>query len=125
MSYFNQALAIIREIGNQTVESATLNNIGLVYKNQGQYDQALSYYNQALVIIREIGDRVGEGTTLNNIGAVYQSQGQYDQALSYYNQALVIKSDSTPRIQETHILAGHIICQLVDYLLFQQGIPDE
>ncbi len=39
--------------------------------------------------------------------------------------ALVVKSDSTPRIQETHILVGHIICQLVDYLLFQQGIPDE
>lgn len=39
--------------------------------------------------------------------------------------ALVVKSDSTPRIQETHILIGHIICQLVDYLLFQQGIPDE
>jgi D-sedoheptulose 7-phosphate isomerase len=39
--------------------------------------------------------------------------------------ALVVKSDSTPRIQETHILVGHIICQLVDYLLFQQDIPDE
>jgi D-sedoheptulose 7-phosphate isomerase len=39
--------------------------------------------------------------------------------------ALVVKSDSTPRIQETHILVGHIICQLVDYLLFQQGTPDE
>jgi D-sedoheptulose 7-phosphate isomerase len=35
--------------------------------------------------------------------------------------ALVVKTRSTPRIQETHILAGHIICQLVDYLLFQQG----
>jgi D-sedoheptulose 7-phosphate isomerase len=39
--------------------------------------------------------------------------------------ALMVKSDSPPRIQETHILVGHIICQLVDYLLFQQGVPDE
>lgn len=39
--------------------------------------------------------------------------------------ALVVKSNSTPRIQETHILVGHIICQLVDYILFQQGIVDE
>jgi D-sedoheptulose 7-phosphate isomerase len=39
--------------------------------------------------------------------------------------ALVVKSKSTPRIQETHILVGHIICQLVDYILFQQGIVDE
>ena len=39
--------------------------------------------------------------------------------------ALVVQSNSTPRIQETHILVGHIICQLVDYILFQQGIEDE
>ena len=39
--------------------------------------------------------------------------------------ALMVKSNSTPRIQETHILVGHIICQLVDYILFQQGNVDE
>ena len=33
--------------------------------------------------------------------------------------ALVVKSDRTPRVQETHILAGHIICELVEYILFQ------
>ena len=35
--------------------------------------------------------------------------------------SLIVESDSTPRIQETHILVGHLICQLVDYVLFQQG----
>ena len=39
--------------------------------------------------------------------------------------SLVVKSHTTPRIQETHILVGHIICELVDYILFQQGIPEE
>ncbi len=39
--------------------------------------------------------------------------------------ALVVKSDSTPRIQEVHILAGHILCHLVDYILFQRHISDE
>jgi D-sedoheptulose 7-phosphate isomerase len=37
--------------------------------------------------------------------------------------SLIVKSHATPRIQEAHILAGHIICELVDYILFQQGIP--
>jgi D-sedoheptulose 7-phosphate isomerase len=36
--------------------------------------------------------------------------------------ALVVNSETTPRIQETHILAGHIICQLVDYILFQNHL---
>ncbi|MCP4345228.1 MAG: D-sedoheptulose 7-phosphate isomerase [Desulfobacterales bacterium] len=29
-----------------------------------------------------------------------------------------VKSDSTPRIQETHNILGHIICDLVDRILF-------
>lgn len=41
------------------------------------------------------------------------------------DMALVVKAQSTPRVQESHILAGHIVCQLVDYLLFQQGINEE
>lgn len=35
------------------------------------------------------------------------------------DMALVVDSKVTARIQETHILAGHIVCQLVDHILFQ------
>jgi len=34
--------------------------------------------------------------------------------------ALLAKSDITARIQEAHILAGHILCHLVDYILFER-----
>lgn len=33
---------------------------------------------------------------------------------------LNVSSESTPRIQEVHITVGHVICQMVDYLLFQR-----
>jgi len=38
--------------------------------------------------------------------------------------ALVVKNNVTPRIQEAHILAGHILCHLVDYILFQRHSSD-
>jgi len=38
--------------------------------------------------------------------------------------ALVVKNNVTPRIQEAHILAGHILCHLVDYILFQRHLSD-
>ena len=41
------------------------------------------------------------------------------------DMALVVESHTTARIQEAHILAGHITCQLVDHILFQQGIKSE
>jgi D-sedoheptulose 7-phosphate isomerase len=34
---------------------------------------------------------------------------------------LIVPSDRTARIQESHIVAGHIICKLVDHILFQGG----
>jgi D-sedoheptulose 7-phosphate isomerase len=41
------------------------------------------------------------------------------------DMAMVVNNNTPPRVQETHILAGHIICQLVDYILFQQGTKDD
>jgi D-sedoheptulose 7-phosphate isomerase len=34
--------------------------------------------------------------------------------------ALVVPSRHTPRIQEVHITLGHVLCDLVDYLLFPE-----
>ena len=35
--------------------------------------------------------------------------------------ALIVDSRTTPRIQETHITAGHILCELVDRILFPES----
>jgi len=36
---------------------------------------------------------------------------------------LVVPSSSTPRIQETHILIGHILCEMVEHYLFFKVNP--
>ncbi len=41
------------------------------------------------------------------------------------DMALVVTSDNTARVQEAQILAGHILCHLVDYILVQKHLPDE
>ena len=33
---------------------------------------------------------------------------------------LAVENHKTPRIQEVHILIGHLICELVDYILFKK-----
>jgi D-sedoheptulose 7-phosphate isomerase len=38
--------------------------------------------------------------------------------------ALVVPSRQTPRIQEVHITLGHVLCDLVDYLLFPEKFQD-
>ncbi|MCD6173814.1 MAG: D-sedoheptulose 7-phosphate isomerase [Sulfurimonas sp.] len=36
--------------------------------------------------------------------------------------ALIVPSDSTPRIQESHILIGHIICDIIEKEIFANGV---
>jgi D-sedoheptulose 7-phosphate isomerase len=38
--------------------------------------------------------------------------------------ALIVPSRDTPRIQEVHITIGHVLCDLVDYLLFPEKFPE-
>ena len=40
------------------------------------------------------------------------------------DMALIARGDVTARIQEAHLLAEHITCHLVDYILFQKHLED-
>lgn len=42
-----------------------------------------------------------------------------DRLASKSDYAFVVPSDDTPRIQETHITLGHVLCQMVEELLFE------
>ncbi|MEB3218002.1 MAG: tetratricopeptide repeat protein, partial [Nostocales cyanobacterium 94392] len=90
LNNFEQALVIVREIGERQGEATTLNNIGNVYLSLGEYPKALDYYQQSLAISKQVGDKAGEGTILNNIGEVYRNLGEYPKALDYFQQALTI-----------------------------------
>jgi tetratricopeptide (TPR) repeat protein len=90
IDYYEQALAIAREIGHRQNESTTLGNLGNAYSDLGQVDKAIEYYEQGLAIAREIGHRQGEGNHLGNLGNAYSDLGQVEKAIEYYEQALAI-----------------------------------
>jgi tetratricopeptide (TPR) repeat protein len=90
IEYHEQALVILREIGDRRGEGSALGNLGLAYSDLGQVEKAIEYHNQALVIVREIGDRRGEGAVLGNLGNAYSALGQVEKAIEYHNQALEI-----------------------------------
>lgn len=53
------------------------------------------------------------------------SGGNGGELLKRADLCLCVKSKDTPRIQETHIFVGHLICELVDYILFERVPQDE
>lgn len=117
VEYHEQALAIDREIGaasrNEVERTAAwqgvsqaLSNLGVVYKNLGEYRRAIEYHEQALAIDREISDRRAEGEALGNLGNVYSRIGEYRRALGYHEQALAICREVSDRRAESQSLGN-------------------
>jgi tetratricopeptide (TPR) repeat protein len=70
-----------------------LNNIGLIYKDQGDYAKAIEYCIASLKIKEEIGDKSGIAATLNKIGLIYYYQGDYAKAKDFQTKSLKIKEE--------------------------------
>lgn len=64
---------------------------------------------KALKTARELG--------MITVGLTGQSGGQM---VDWCDYLIKIPSNDTPRIQEGHILVGHIICQLIEEILFEE-----
>jgi tetratricopeptide (TPR) repeat protein len=90
LDYYNQALPILRVVGDRGGEAVTLNNIGLVYSDLGEKQKALDYYNQALPIRQAVGDRGGEAVALRNLASLNRAQNNLTTALKNINAAIEI-----------------------------------
>ena len=116
-----------------TTDTSVITSIG----NDYSFDDIFSKQVKALGMEGDIVLCIStSGNSKNLLSAVRdaRTQGLYTAGFIGYDGgelakvvdlALVVKSNSTPRIQEAHILAGHIICRLVDYILFQRHISEE
>jgi len=83
-----------------------LDNLGLIYQQQGHYGRAAEHHQQALARCREIGHRAGEAHALTNLGAVYQQHGHYEQAAEHRQQALALFREIGHWTGETLALNG-------------------
>ena len=116
-----------------TTDTSVITSIG----NDYSFDDVFSKQVKALGMDGDVLLAFStSGNSQNVLSAVKdaRSQGIYTAALiggdggrlvGLVDLALVAKSRLTPRIQEAHILAGHILCHLVDYILFQGPPPEE
>jgi len=116
-----------------TTDTSVITSIG----NDYSFDDIFSKQVKALGMEGDILLCIStSGNSKNVLSAVRdaRTQGMYTAGFIGYDGgelakmvdlALVVKSNATPRIQEAHILAGHIICRLVDYILFQRHLSEE
>ena len=71
--------------------TASLNNLALLYYNQGRYVEAEPLYLQALELSLLGDDHPDVADSLNNLALLYKSQGRYAEAEPLYLQALELR----------------------------------
>ncbi len=78
---------------NHPITAQSMNNLALLYKTRGQYDEAERLYYVSLTILQLVSnpDDLSIATSMNNLAALYSTMGRYREAESYYRQSLSIK----------------------------------
>ena len=98
--YYENALAIAREIEHKSGEGDALSGIGNVCKDLGEVKKAKEYHKKSLAISREIGDKMGEGHTLENLGIVYGDLGEVKKEIEYHEKSLAISREIGDKMGE-------------------------
>ncbi|MFH2141946.1 MAG: tetratricopeptide repeat protein [Bacteroidota bacterium] len=70
IDHYLSALEVYEELNNKNGMSRCYGNIGIIRKNQGQYDDAIEYFLKALKIFEELDDKNGISQALINIGTL-------------------------------------------------------
>lgn len=91
LEYLAQAEAMVTvHFPSSVFHGDILSHRAVVYKQRGQYDDALEVNLQALTIFVHHGDRKREARTLGNIANIYVKLGEFAKAMEYYQPSLRI-----------------------------------
>lgn len=63
-----------------------------------------------------------QSAKLKNVTTVALVGGSGGEMAKLADYALVVPSSATPRIQESHILIGHILCDIIEKEIFADGV---
>jgi tetratricopeptide (TPR) repeat protein len=85
-NYFEQALAVQRQIGDKQGEAMTLTNQGEILRLRGEYEQAHRNFERAMALEQEPDDNL-RCVILHNIGLLAQYDNNYSEAIRCYTDS--------------------------------------
>ncbi len=85
LEYYTKGLNLVKQNKFEDLEPSFVNNLGLVYLEQGHLTKALQYFNESASANEHGYDYA---ISINNIGVVKRKQGKLDEALSYFKKSL-------------------------------------
>ena len=86
--YGNKALQLIKKNPKfSNMRAETLNYLGVVNRNKGDYGNAMEYYFEALKDAEENNNNIQIAYSNNNLGGIFTLKGDYIDAIDYLKKA--------------------------------------
>ncbi len=108
LPYFEQALAVQRELDDQQGVVYSLGSLAQAWRVLGDIDRAITHANEALVIARATGSKSLISSAMGSLARLYDAKGLHAQALEMTKESLALSPDldGTRTIQLAKILAA-------------------
>jgi CHAT domain-containing protein/tetratricopeptide (TPR) repeat protein len=103
----SQAAVFFEETGSSGWLAGTYNELGLVCRDQGKWEEALDHFENCLAVYRAAESQDLEGRALNNFGEVLLFQGYLERAQAAFQAALEKMTTQVYRV-DTHLNLGLI-----------------
>lgn len=107
--------AIGNDYGYDQVFSRQMEGMG----SEGDLFIGISTSGNSVNIIKAINAAKAKG--VKTVALVGRDGGEMAKLADY---AIIVPSNATPRIQESHILIGHMICDIIEKELFGDGVSE-
>jgi predicted ATPase/DNA-binding CsgD family transcriptional regulator len=96
-TYFQQALALARQMDEPITLAHSLNRMGNWHLNIEQPREALLYHQEALTLLQHVQDQHGLAETYDLLGMTATLGGDLLQAFAYYQQAVALFQELNDR----------------------------
>ena len=88
--YYRAALSVARDLGDPKALGHSLNRLGNLHSNEGDFELARTMSEEALATFREAGDELGVAQTLDLLGMTCLQGMQFKGAVDYYREAIEV-----------------------------------
>ncbi len=94
-----------------------LNNIGLVYREEGEYEKALTYLERCLELSIKVENKKIELYSYGNAGYIFMKQKRYDEALHRFQKTISLAGELADDYATStgHYLISDVKFQLGEY----------
>jgi serine phosphatase RsbU (regulator of sigma subunit) len=96
--YLEKAYGLSLTTNDIGLKSQLMDQMGILCRNEKNYDCAISYYKEALVLKKQFGNPTMISQSLVNIGTLLMAQKKYAEALKFTEEAIEIKRKENDKL---------------------------